>query len=30
LTHVLVKPYVRGYQQTPIPVLWPAHVSIER
>ncbi len=30
LTHVLVKPYVHGYRQTPIPTLWPAHVSIER
>ena len=28
--HVLIKSYVHGYRQTPIPVLWPAQVSIER
>jgi ABC-type oligopeptide transport system substrate-binding subunit len=30
LAHVLIRPYVRGYQLSPIPVLWPAFVEIER
>jgi ABC-type transport system substrate-binding protein len=30
LAHVLVRPYVRGYRLSPIPVLWPAFVAIER
>ncbi len=30
LAHVLVRPYIRGYRLSPIPVLWPASVVIER
>jgi ABC-type transport system substrate-binding protein len=30
VAHVLVRPYVRGYRLSPIPVLWPAFVTIER
>ena len=30
LAYVLVRPYIRGYQLTPIPILWPTFVKIER
>jgi ABC-type transport system substrate-binding protein len=30
VAHVLVRPYVRGYRPSPIPILWPAFVTIER
>jgi ABC-type transport system substrate-binding protein len=30
LAHVLVRPYIRGYRLSPIPVLWPTVVTIER
>ncbi|MCP4541846.1 MAG: peptide ABC transporter substrate-binding protein [Chloroflexi bacterium] len=30
LAYVLIRPYIRGYRLSPIPVLWPAVVTIER